>query len=492
MKTTQGKVWAGTESSLQCALDAEQSVTDKVMAGDYAKDNTEDELPYLLTKQDSVGIVSIKGSLVNRDSEWNKYFGITSYNAIREAMIAAANDPEVSSIVLDIDSGGGAVNGVSDTATLIRMINDKVKPVVAFTDGTMASAAYWLGCSAGQVFAGRTALVGSIGVIATHMEYSKQLKESGVGVTVVRSGKYKALLNSVEPASKEAIAGLQSLLDVTYNVFAGHVADMRNKTMQVVEDTMAQGREFVGEAAVGASLVDGITTFDKLLSGLEAESIDTPANFIDNFKNSHQGGLMKKALTEQQIAAIAVGGQQAAVSTPVVEGSTDTVIANPEAAVASVEGQAAVVAPVEGQEAAPVEAQAAVAAPVAADAGVVAYLQAEIKEKDSAILAANVKLAQIEGEHETFKASINALMEIAGSAIGNLQVALGGTATDISAMAPLQVIAEHKRLAGEFKNKFKAGGVAAVDAAIETPVTVTIDPLHKARLAAVRSASKAK
>ena len=69
---------------------------------------------------------------------------------------------------------------------LIRLVNDKVKPVTAFTDGAMFSAAYYLGSSASEVTPAITR-VGSIGVIATHMEQSQFLKDMGIGVTVIRA-----------------------------------------------------------------------------------------------------------------------------------------------------------------------------------------------------------------------------------------------------------------------------------------------------------------
>ena len=114
---------------------------------------------------------------------------MTTYPDIRRAAIFGATDEKVSAILLDIESGGGSVNGVSDTGNLISMINDNVKPVTAFTDGLMASAAYWLGSSAGDVYSSKTSVVGSIGVISTHMEISAMLKKEGVGVTVMRAGR---------------------------------------------------------------------------------------------------------------------------------------------------------------------------------------------------------------------------------------------------------------------------------------------------------------
>jgi nicotinate-nucleotide pyrophosphorylase len=78
--------------------------------------------------------------------------------------------PDKSTETTVIDSGGGAVSGVADAGNLIKLIDQSVKPIYSFTDGAMCSAAYWLGCSAREVYSSNVSTVGSIGVIATHME----------------------------------------------------------------------------------------------------------------------------------------------------------------------------------------------------------------------------------------------------------------------------------------------------------------------------------
>lgn len=262
-------VWAGSEASLDDYLSLMSQVDLKLSAG-WQPEATQvaPAIPRLLTVAGNVGVVAIAGPLTNNDSPWNEIFGITSYGAIREAMIHAANDPAITSILLDINSGGGAVSGVSDTGNLIRQVNENSKPVVAFTDGGMLSAAYWLGCSAGQVFASNVAHVGSIGVLATHVDRSEQLRQDGLKVSIIRAGEFKALANSIEPLTEAARAQIQEGVDAAYQVFVGHVAEMRDTSYANADKTMAQGREFFGDQAVKAGLVDGITSFDALMVAL--------------------------------------------------------------------------------------------------------------------------------------------------------------------------------------------------------------------------------
>jgi len=243
-------LWAGTEASLASAIKAEELREQRMAAGQSWDSKDDGEMPRLLEVEDGIGYINIKGSLNNNnDADWNDWLGMTGYPEIRDAMIAAATNADVKHVVLNISSGGGTVSGLEDTAKLIRMVNDRVKPVTAYTDSAMYSAAYWLGASAGSVYASKSAGLGSIGVIATHMERADMLKEMGVGVTVVRAGKYKALANSVEKLTEEGKAQIQAGVDVAYGIFKEHVAEMRGKSVEYVESVMAQGREFYGQAA---------------------------------------------------------------------------------------------------------------------------------------------------------------------------------------------------------------------------------------------------
>jgi signal peptide peptidase SppA len=487
------ELWAGTEASLAAYQKVlEQRTTLEARA--YGEEE-EEESSYLLDIQGNVGVISIKGPLTHEDESWFKYAGIASYNEIRRALIEAASDPAVHSILLDIDSGGGATNGVLDASSLIRLVNDKVKPVTAFSGGSMLSAAYWLGMSAGRVYAGEIATLGSIGIIATHMERSKMLKDNGIGVTVLRAGKYKALANPFEPLSEEGKASLQKALDATYNVFINNVATMRGHTVQYVDENMAQGRQFIGEAAVGVGLVDGITSYDELISQLQAQALDM------NNKNKHyhvqqepstKGAFVmgKKAFTEQQLAAIALGAtlnaeaQGAEGAEPTTEAKTPDPAAESKAP-AETEAKAETDTKVD----AGTEPKSSVEQ--ASDASIVTYLQGQVAEKDRALLEANVELAKLRDEHAAFSAVVTPLSEVVAASVGHLAVALGGTAPDVTGMAPVALLAEHKRLSDQFTSKFKVGGVAGVDAANAAAEIPRIDPLQRIRLAAVRSTTPA-
>jgi len=464
-------IWAGTSDSLTIAMEQ----YDAMMAGIYdrvtaSSDDSEEDVPYLFSKQGNVGVVSIKGPLVNNDSPWNVYRGVTSYSDIRRAMIYAATQADVKAVLLDIDSGGGAVSGVADTGDLIASIDKSIKPVYSFTDGAMASAAYWLGVSGRAVYSSKTAMLGSVGVIATHQEYSKALKEAGIGVTVMRSGKFKALANSVEPLTDVAKQNLQVQLDQAYAVFAEYVASRLKVSMDTFEGSMGQGREFFGAAAVDAGMSKSLQTLDSVMSLIE-KAIDTNAKKGNTASNYQQGANMtRQALTEQQVAALQASGltaeqvaaATAALAAPVVDAA---------AAAAAVAAAAAATTPSLTQ--ASKENESIV---------LVSYLQGQVKDKDAAFLAQSIELTGLKAKVAGMEATHTSLVKIAAQSVATMKVAMGLTKVDLSAMAPEALLAEHVATAAAFTAKFPVGGVAATSSTEQTAATVTAADLAQADL----------
>jgi len=461
-------LWAGKEASFYAYVEAQSQIEAGPLA-DPGQTSRDGGLPQLLEIAGNVGIIQMKGPMSNYDSWRNQLKGITSYGAIREALVAAAAHPDVQQIVLDIDSGGGSVNGVSDVSNLIGLVNSKVKPVTSFTSGAMLSAAYWLGSSAGEVYASNVSSVGSIGVIMVHTENSQMLKAEGINATVMRAGKYKALANSVEPLTTEAKVQIQSQLDAAYQIFVQHVAEARGTTYPHADSAMAQGREFIGQQAVDAGLVDGIMTFDDLMSKLNAKTIDTNTQKDNNASNFGGTTFMKNALTEQAIAAIAAGAPVLMADAPTVEViAGDTAITEPVVAAAEVVGNPA--APV-----------------AAANPEIVAFLQGQVKDLSDSLLNATVDLKVMTDKLDGAESTAGPLLDIARKSVANMQVALGGSSLDLSGMPAASILTEHTRLSDAFGKKFKEGGIAALDAAASDHEPVAPGPLHAARIKATRA-----
>ncbi len=220
-----------------------------------------------------VAVIPIHGTLVRRTVGLEAESGLTSYTGLAAQLDAAIGNPAVSAILLDIDSPGGESGGVFDLADRIRAAS-QIKPVWAVANDMAFSAAYALASAASRVFVSRTGGVGSIGVIAMHVDQSEKDAQDGVHYTAVFAGDRKNDLNPHEPISSEAHAFLKAEVNRIYGLFVETVARHRGIEASAVRDTEA-GLYF-GQAAVAMGLADAIGTFDEALAQLLASLSPNP------------------------------------------------------------------------------------------------------------------------------------------------------------------------------------------------------------------------
>src|ERR1700733_14452139 len=136
----------------------------------------------------------------------------SDYSEIRAHVKRAAADPSVKSIDLFVDSPGGSVLGLPETADGIPAAN-KIKPVRTFVTGIAASAAYWLGSQGSTIHLTPSGEVGSVGVLDLHADISKALENAGVKLTAVTAGPHKAERAPFSPLADDAKAAMQSSVD---------------------------------------------------------------------------------------------------------------------------------------------------------------------------------------------------------------------------------------------------------------------------------------
>lgn len=215
-----------------------------------------------------VAVIAVEGVIAKKANLFMDVSGGTSTQLLGDAIRQAVADPYVTALLLNIDSPGGAVDGTQEVARQIFSARG-VKPIVAYTDGMMASAAYWIGAAADQLFiSGDTTEVGSIGVVATHVDLSKLEEARGIKTTEIVAGKFKRAASAYAPLSDVGRATIQEQVDHIYSVFVQDVATFRGVTPETVLKDMADGRIFLGHQAVTQRLVDGQRSLDSLLAEL--------------------------------------------------------------------------------------------------------------------------------------------------------------------------------------------------------------------------------
>lgn len=218
---------------------------------------------------DGVAVIPIQGAIAKRMNLMSEISGGTSTQLAARDLQTALDDPAVKGIILNIDSPGGTIDGTAELADAVYAARG-MKPVVAYSDGMICSAAYWIASACQSIhISGDTNTVGSIGVVAGHRDYSGAEAKAGVKTTEITAGQYKRIASQYEPLSDAGRADIQARVDYQYQVFVDTVARNRGVSVETVLNDMADGKLFIGKQAIDAGLVDGASTLDGLIAALK-------------------------------------------------------------------------------------------------------------------------------------------------------------------------------------------------------------------------------
>ena len=221
----------------------------------------------------AVAVLQVHGPITQHGGGlFEMLFGGASADAIADNFRAAMADDEVRAVLLDIDSPGGSVFGVSELANEIYRARG-TKPIYAIANGTAASAAYWIGAAADEFYITPSGLAGSIGVFAVHYDVSEMAAKEGIKPTIISSGKYKAEGNEFEPLSDDAHGAIQARIDEYYQLFTADIAKFRGATEARVRDGYGEGRALTAKAAMSAGLVDKVMSYSQALARTQRPGI---------------------------------------------------------------------------------------------------------------------------------------------------------------------------------------------------------------------------
>ena len=217
------------------------------------------------TSHQRIAVVPVLGPMVKRGSFLDSLFGFGNYEDVQARFDAAVADPSIDAILLEIDSPGGEAAGAFDLADRIFAARG-TKPVWAMANDSAFSAAYAIGSAADKLFLTRTGGVGSIGVLAAHVDQSGYDEKQGVKVTTLFAGSRKNDFNAHEPLSEDAAGFLQAEVNRLYGLFVNTVSRNRSLSSDAIRATEAG--LFFGDDAVKAGLADGVGTFESTVQSL--------------------------------------------------------------------------------------------------------------------------------------------------------------------------------------------------------------------------------
>lgn len=214
-----------------------------------------------------VAVIPVYGLITQKPSILSMLFGGTTTQALTAQLREAVNNPSVRTVVLDIDSPGGGVNGIQELAAEMLQMRER-KPIIAVVNSLAASAAYWIAASASEIVITPSGDVGSIGVFHAHEDLSQRMEKEGVKVTLISAGRFKTEGNPFEPLNDEAREAIQGRVDEAFGTFVASVAKGRGVSASDVRTGFGQGRVVGARQAERSGMADRTATFDQTLERL--------------------------------------------------------------------------------------------------------------------------------------------------------------------------------------------------------------------------------
>lgn len=455
--------WYGDHESMLHTRDALQQLLNadpKLFNGD--EDEGDDDFPdynYMLTRHQDVAVLSLSGSMVSKESYYNRYFGMVSYQEVRNAAIVAA-EAGSRALLLDIDTNGGSAEGIGELSDFLSDYDKSVIPIYTYTGTKMLSAGYWIGAVGRKIFSSPMALNGSIGVVSAHFSYARMLEKDGIDVTMFRQGEFKALGSPYEKLDEKAKAEIEARMGKFYEMFLGHVSSHRGIAIPTLIETAAEGRVFMGADSLRVGLVDSITSFDKAVATVLSEVGDRQPRISVPTPSTAQGmdDNMKRKLNDAGLAAVASGmDEKSALADPSLSEEVKAKTAEELAAEVAEAAAAALAEQTQDPKTDQPEVKDQPQEPAISDRALdkIIALSGELAEAKS-------EVKRLQASEQERAAHMSTLMKICGDATNRMELPLNRSATSFSGMSAETLIGCYHRTLSDFNSRMKIGAQAEV------------------------------
>jgi len=215
-------------------------------------------------RSDVVAVVRLHGVITPQGSPLAR--GTISASNVESALRRAFDHDRLKAVALLINSPGGAPTQSGLIAERIRQLADeKNVPVLAFAEDLAASGGYWLACAADEIYAHRTSMVGSIGVVTGGFGFPGLLERFGVERRLYHAGENKARLDPFSPEKAEDVEWLKKLHTQMHDLFVEWVSQRRGDKLSKDED-LFNGDMWLGARAAELGLTDGVGNLREVIS----------------------------------------------------------------------------------------------------------------------------------------------------------------------------------------------------------------------------------
>lgn len=182
-----------------------------------------------------------------------------SLSSLDQLIKDAFSKPKTRAVCLAINSPGGSPVQSELIATRIKELSiEKSIPVYSFVEDVAASGGYWLACIGEEIYASRSSIIGSIGVITSGFGLKEAIKKLGIERRVITQGKNKSILDPFSDMKKEDTQIITNLQEDTHKHFIEYVQESRKDKLKASDEDLFSGEFWSGKKALEYGLIDGI------------------------------------------------------------------------------------------------------------------------------------------------------------------------------------------------------------------------------------------
>ncbi len=213
--------------------------------------------PFNLFKSKSnISVLRLEG-IIGKAGTMKSGLSISSTNKFIEK---AFSNNKTKLVCLCINSPGGSPAQSEFIAKRIRHLSEtKNIPVISFVEDVAASGGYWLACSGDKIYASKSSIIGSIGVVSSGFGFKEAIDKLGIERRLYTQGKNKSVLDPFTPAKDEDIAIIKNLQKNIHEHFIDYVKTRRGRFITQDDEIVFNGEFWTGQIALDYGLIDGIS-----------------------------------------------------------------------------------------------------------------------------------------------------------------------------------------------------------------------------------------
>ena len=215
-------------------------------------DSCEEDILDDVEISNGIALLRVEGILGKRLDWIDTMCGGCDIEVLQQQAMALTARSDVHTVIVYYNSPGGAAAGVADCAQVLLDLAAS-KRLISYIDDA-CSGAYWLACTAPEIYGGKSCMVGSISAVCAIDDVSGMYAELGIKVEVFADGDLKGAGIEGTSLSEAQRSDIQGRIEHIGGMFKTAVKTQRPG----IPDDAMRGQWFYGDTGLELGLIDAI------------------------------------------------------------------------------------------------------------------------------------------------------------------------------------------------------------------------------------------